>query len=233
MRQLAPESWTKSFTKVNLHPHHRVSFEEWCKRIAHHLQGGLSFKPEAVLNPYAMLPSFWHGTLPEEKKQCMEILKSHNSVFTVACVRELHTKMHIPLPDMQNLRVCLQLAIEHPAHLGLGSPGRAVVEQPSQVAAASSALADINEGLRSFQLHPKAADGQQLFTGLAKFEHLVKLTRRSTSRVKVLSPSPFLDVEVSSTQQELLDPSPVDFMMNAIASTMIGDGAKQARRRAT
>lgn len=54
---------------------------------------------------------------PHEKQQCWDILQSHNGEYSVACVRELHQVMHIPVKDMQNLRVCLDLAQEHPEHL--------------------------------------------------------------------------------------------------------------------
>ena len=30
VRQLRPETWIESFKMVNLHPHHRVSFDDWC-----------------------------------------------------------------------------------------------------------------------------------------------------------------------------------------------------------
>jgi hypothetical protein len=229
VRELEAQAWIKSFTKVNLHPHHRVSFEQWCERIAGHLQGGLSFKSETDIDAYAMLPSWWHGMLPEEKKLAMTIFEKHDSSFTVACVKELSETVHVPMADMQNMRVCLDLAIEDSSHLERsGAPQKAAVVKPTEVAAVSAGLKDVNEGLRSFQLHPKKRDGTQLLSGYAKFEHLCKVTRRSTPEGTTLAPSRYLDVEFSATQQRLLDPSSTDFMMHAIASTVTGEGAKQS-----
>jgi hypothetical protein len=230
VRELDSESWIKSFKKVNLHPHHRVSFEEWCKRIAHHLQGGLNFKPETHRDMYTMLPTFWHGMLPDEKKQAMAIAKADDMNFSVACVRELHSKVHVPLGDMQNLRVCLELAVEDPSQLDRGLPEKHAQAgtMPEAVATAAAQVSDINDGLESFMLHPKKVDGTQLYSGAAKFAHLSKLARRSVSEDKGLTTSAYLDVEVSATQQKLLNPKPVDYMMHAIAKHTHGEDAKQS-----
>ena len=116
IRQLDPNSWTHSFKKVNLHPHHRVSFPDWCTRIAHFLQGGQSFKPEVLQDKYNLLPSFWHGMLPEEKSHAMAILASHGGSYSVACAREMISVLHVPASDLQNLRLCMELAADrtHP-----------------------------------------------------------------------------------------------------------------------
>ena len=179
VRDLKSETWIESFKAVNLHPHHRVPFEDWCKRIAHHLQGGQSFKSEKVLDTYLMLPSFWHGMEIAEKKSAVSILATHEGKYSVACVRELHMKLHVPLSEMQNLRVCLELAEENPSHLERGVPDKPVGEEPAAVTSAKAGLADINEGLNSFLLHPKKDNGEHLLTGMAKFDHLIKLARRS------------------------------------------------------
>ena len=179
VRTLEPETWIESFKIVNLHPHHRVPFADWCTRIAHHLQGGLTFKSEQVLDSYLMLPSFWHGMETAEKKSALSILTANKGEYSVACVRELHTKLHMPLTEMQNLRVCLELAADNPSHLERGAPSKPVGEVPAAVTAAKAGLADINKGLTSFLLHPKKDNGEQLLSGMAKFDHLTKLARRS------------------------------------------------------
>ena len=60
VRELSSDTWVYSFTKVNLHPHHRVSFVKWCERISHFLQGGESFKTQLVeVDAYSLLPGFF------------------------------------------------------------------------------------------------------------------------------------------------------------------------------
>ena len=87
VRELSPSSWISSFTRVNLHPRFRVIFSEWCKRIANFLEGGESFKPElAETDTYSLLPAFWHGMASAEKIRCSEIVRLHESSYTVPCV---------------------------------------------------------------------------------------------------------------------------------------------------
>ena len=190
VRELEPKSWIESFTQVNLHPHYRVCFNDWCERIAHHLQGGLSFKCEKVLDHYTMLPSFWHGMPPEEKKLAVSILETHQGKYSTACVREMHTKLHVPLADMQNLRVCLELALDDVSHLERGVPHKPVGVEPVAVTTAKAGLADIDAGLSSFMLHPKKENGEQMFSGMDKFEHLAKLARRSVPDTQVCANAP-------------------------------------------
>ena len=52
--------------------------------------------------------------LSEDKKRALAILQSHDDQYTVACVKELHQTMSIPLQDMQHLRICLELAQDYP-----------------------------------------------------------------------------------------------------------------------
>jgi hypothetical protein len=44
----------------------------------------------------------------------------------------------------------------------------------------------------------------------------------------VLKPSSYLDVEMKTIQQQLLDPKPMDFMMHEIAKATTGEAAKQS-----
>jgi hypothetical protein len=58
VRELDSDSWVYSFNKVNLKPSTRVSFPDWIKRIEHYIQGGQSFKPEAVRDEYVGTAGF-------------------------------------------------------------------------------------------------------------------------------------------------------------------------------
>ena len=229
VRELKPSSWVASFTRVNLHPAHRVAFPEWCFKISHFLEGGESFKPETVmLDTYNLLPSFWLGMPATEKKRCFEIVNEHDGMYTVACVRQFMTEMHIPLGDMQHLRVCLDVAADFLDHLER-EPAYAVEVSPlpAAVEEAQARMADVADGLSSFQLHPTSG-GKQLLSGIAKFDHMVKLARRSTPQLIPLVPSAHLDIEYTSTQRMLLNPSAQDFTMHEIMSHAHGAGAQQA-----
>ena len=77
VRELPADSWVTSFKRVNLHPKYRTSFVEWCKKIDRYLVGGQSFESETELDMYSLLPSFWHGMTPAEKKKAVSIFDKH------------------------------------------------------------------------------------------------------------------------------------------------------------
>ena len=224
-RELEPDTWVHSFKKVNLHPHFRVDFPTWCARISHFLHGGESFKPQMLTDEYALLPSWWHGMLPEEKSRAYAVFEKHECSFSVECVKELTgEKGFVLLADMQNLRVCLELATSDRTHLSRGLPDAPVADtRPETVAV--QAQVDVSDGLETFQLHPKAPDGTQKYTGQAKFDHLLKFARRSVKRDTPLTPSAYLDVEFTAAQTKLLKPSAEDYTMAEIISTTHGAGA--------
>ena len=228
VRELPADSWGYSFDKVNLRPSTRVSFPEWIKRIEHYIQGAESFKPEVVRDPYALLSPFWHGMEPEEKKHAMSIFESFESTFSVECVRELAAKVHIPMNEMQNVRVGMELAVKDPTHLERGKPEATVLDHPAEVQAAQAAVASAVTGLQSFELHPKGSNGKPLFTGLALFDHLINLGRRSVPTGTDLVPSAALDAQYSGQQQRIINPRAVDYAMHEIAKQAHGEGAKQA-----
>ena len=96
------------------------------------------------------------------------------------------------------------------------------------VAEAKAQLKSVADGLVSFQLHPKKSDGTSIFaTQEEKFQHLIKLARRSVPEEEKLVPSATLDVEYSKVQERLLKPSTKEFMMHEIAKHTHGEGAKQ------
>eukprot|EP00966_Prymnesium_polylepis_P004990 114293-Prymnesium_polylepis.1 len=166
---------------------------------------------------------------PEDKTLAASILASHAHSFTVACLRELHSKVHVPMSDMQQLRVCLELAAKDPSHLERGVPETSAPVASAEVAAAGEGLANVAAGLATFQLHPTKADGSQVLeTGMAKFEHMTKMARRSVPSGTDLTASAYLDVEISKVQQQLLNPKPVDYAMHEIMSHAHGEGAKQS-----
>ena len=229
VRELSPDSWIYSANKVNLKPSTRVPFGEWCARISHYLQGGeSSFKPEVVRDAYTALSPFWHGMDPAEKQLAVSIVESHEDGYSVACVKELIAKVHVPMLEMQNLRIAIELAIKDRSHLERGKPEATQLEQPAEVQAAKVKLADVTAGLISFQVHPKAADGTPLLSGIALFDHMIKMGRRSVPQGTDLMPRASLNVEYTQVQQRLINPRPTDYTMHEIAKHAHGEGAKQA-----
>ena len=69
-----------------------LSFPDWCSKIQHFIQAGQPFvAPVGPINKYAMLPLFWHGMIPDEKKKVMETIDLHGS-YSIACSKALYSE---------------------------------------------------------------------------------------------------------------------------------------------
>ena len=91
-------------------PRTSLSFPEWCSKIQHFIQAGQSFvAPVGPIDKYAMLPLFWHGMIPDEKKKVMETIDLHGS-YSIACSKALYSECYIPYSDQKRIRVCYDCA---------------------------------------------------------------------------------------------------------------------------
>jgi hypothetical protein len=69
-------------------------FQKRCEKISTVMCTGQFFKAESVVDKYALLPSFWHGTRLEYKKKIVGIIDKHNG-FSPECIMELEETCHI------------------------------------------------------------------------------------------------------------------------------------------
>ena len=227
VRELPADSWVTSFKRVNLHPKYRTSFVEWCKKIDRYLVGGQSFESETELDMYSLLPSFWHGMTPAEKKKAVSIFDKHGD-WTVPCVREMALEMNDEMKWMQQLRVCIETAKENPQHLNMTCPASSVSSRLSAEAKEAEAAASesASQDLRTFELIPKGDDGKPALKGHDLFQHLVRFGRHRASSEVQHAPSPALQVEMTAQQLKLLNPTAEDYTISAIIRDAHGDGAR-------
>ena len=134
------------------------------------------------------------------------------------------------MKDMQNLRVCYEGAKEDPLHLTMGVPvATTVVALAGDVAAAQQQQAPLTAGLVSYMLHPASPGGSKLLTGMAHFDHMVKMARRTTPRGTLLRPDASLAVEVTPEQSTMiLNPTDTDYTIGAIMRAAGGAGGSKA-----
>jgi hypothetical protein len=67
LRKVKRESWVASFKKVNLHPHHRLDFNCWCKKIDSKLKTGEQFFKNRV-GLFDAMPAF-RKYMPAEQRR--------------------------------------------------------------------------------------------------------------------------------------------------------------------
>ena len=113
---LCGSAWENSFKQVNMHPHHRLSFEDWVAKLVEKgvLQSGSTFTPENAIDKFWLLPDFWIGMTPIERRGVAETIRAHNCQYTPDCLRALHEQHHISLNDMQKIRVRFDVCCENP-----------------------------------------------------------------------------------------------------------------------
>jgi hypothetical protein len=111
VRATTEETWVHSFQRVNLHPFTKMNFHAFCRKIASHLRAGDTFKNDNVdttaKDKFALLPTFWHGMTPAERKVLMTVFETHTSQYSVACIRTLHVECQLMYSQMNDVRVCV------------------------------------------------------------------------------------------------------------------------------
>jgi hypothetical protein len=224
VRNTTPRTWTRSFQACNMDPRCQLSFPRWCKKIESVLQAGQTFKTEGVNNDmYLLLPSFWHGMIPEEKKKAKDIFDSHNQHYSTTCILELHEKSHIPYRDMQSLRMCLALARDNLSYLDRGRPTEAEIkmasELPEMVVAAEKERASVADGLRNFQLKPPGLQGEDLLIHMTEFRRRnVKEEDHRIAPELMVSPR-------DKFQEQMMKQSTDDIVKGNIMREVGGNGA--------
>lgn len=247
VRACTRDAWIMSFKRVNIHPKFRVPFGEWCKKIEHFIQAGQTFyQPADTRDIFALLPAFWRGMRPCERQLVVSIIDDHHhGQFTVACVRELHSVCHVLLKDMQLLRVCYEVAKQHPDHLVVDRPCRSGIStcwwypwwlQGYDVRDAATdtpvrhhcvQVVPVTHGLHSFMLKPPGLHGTELF------EHMIRRAARDKRKGESHIPRAWYDVHMTRFQRDMLNPTPEDLALGEIMRAAGGDGAtkKEAQRR--
>ena len=81
------------FWCFGIDPLNQNTWYEWVDKIKTILLGGSLFNIEYKIDvdvKYAMLTEYFHGMKSEEKKSLIYIIKKHDILFSVQCVRDIH-----------------------------------------------------------------------------------------------------------------------------------------------
>jgi hypothetical protein len=100
-------------------PRLQLRFDQWRKKMEGFLHAGETFKEEETLSMYAMLPSAWHGIMPDEKRKMMTVIDMYGGVFSVDLCKALITECSIPFKEIHQMLMCYDLAKKHMDHLDM------------------------------------------------------------------------------------------------------------------
>ena len=226
--------WECSYRRVNLDPRERVCFQEWCKKIKHFLVAGEAFKEEdADYSPqemFNMLPSFWHGMEPAERRVVMTILQSNNFQYTAETLRRLNIECNLPFSQLSDIRVCVIIARQHPGTLDMSvSKVKETGERPEDVQEAMTGAAKQSDGLDDFQLVPKDARGNPKLKGIELLDHMCRLrNRRSVEEGNDrVEPTSGLDISLQPDSLQMIQPTIEEMRHGNILRDHYGERAKR------
>jgi len=242
VRQLQPATWVVSFRRVNLDPTTRLPFQEWCNKIKNYIRAGELFKEESVdITPqqkFALLPPFWHGMTPGERRVVMAVIDSHSKKYSAECIYMLCSECNLLISHIADVRVCAFVSREHPETLDYDASCLTITND-TQVPDNNYHATKQNDGLDTFQLIPKEADGRPKLTGMDLFQHMVTFRNVNHSRVdedgqhvKII-PSTELNVEISSDALKCIQPTQSELRRANILHDSFGKRAirKCAKRK--
>jgi len=197
------------------------------------LAAGQKFKSEAPVDMYALLPGWWHGTLPEDKRKIVGVIDKHNG-FTPQCCQELKTQCRVPFNDQQIVRVCYEMAKQHPEQLEMGVPSNDSIHVATDnvdIREAYMAAGHVTDGLQSFQLRPPCKKGHDLLDHMHAFalrDPKQKCNKQDgcNATANTVELSSHLDLAISDSQYDIiLRASNRDLTMRELMKDAGGQGA--------
>ena len=84
----ASRVWENSFVAVNMHPHHRISCEEWLEKIGSFVQAANKFEPE-VIDHFDLLPSAWREQPFEKRQEWLAIIDDDGPTWDIDLIAKL------------------------------------------------------------------------------------------------------------------------------------------------
>eukprot|EP00978_Attheya_sp_CCMP212_P031047 scaffold116016_cov35-Attheya_sp.AAC.2 len=202
-----PETWTTpSFQACNMDPRVSIPFSEWCKKISASLAAGQTFRLETpMINNYALIPSWWHGTShPADKHRVFQVIESENGFMPQCCIN-LFDQCYIPYANQQILRVCYEMAKLNPEQLEMGMPSKESVEiaqDNPDVRAAYESGGCVTNGLEDLHLKPASKKGEELLDHMHAF--VLRDPKSKMEDDTAVKPSAYLDLIISNDQLKII-----------------------------
>ena len=217
-----PGAWIESFKMTNLHPDFRVPFRAWVEKRADYFTAGFQFKEEDT-DKFALLPLWFQGMIPAERKKMIDIIEHHHADWSVALITKLQSAVHLKLDQMDKARVCYIVAKEDPFVLTRSCPASSSSSSFSSTGTTGMQQQNLHtQRLHRFQLRPPG------LKGMALLEHMSRRAREEVAgtgaRAKWL-PSAYLNIEVSALQEDIFNPTAQDYASRALLNDAGGDGA--------
>lgn len=214
--------WENSFVAVNMHPHHRVPFDDWLLKIAPFVQAAEKFENE-VVDDFAMLPTEWRTKPLSLRKKWIQIIDDDGATWDVDLIDKLR-KAGMTLSLIAKIYKIYQtekrIAIKTSAPSTTPTTPEVATPPPSTPSKSSMRYHLFNANIAGM-------------SPMQKFQHAIQVRNRSLGPVKGITVSPHLDVAMTEDNKRFLSLSPDDLNMHRVlqeSTCRHGRRRKVARR---
>ena len=254
LKLIKPSAWVESFTKVNLHPRFRMSFDLWLRKIDEKLTNRKFFTNRTSL--FDAMPAVWKKLSVEDRHAVVALIDGFYAsnefqevpIWTKGNVLQL--VKYAPIGDVGKLRSSYLGAKIDPSVFVHDDGGMlaCAVQAPRVEGGAGVPLATLPNDLDTEEHHdPQCNQSKidrvctwrphELLTKYTESRHNVEnqkdyfrhitnyVARAESSSDDNLVPSAYLDVEVKAHQIKLLKPSHKNVVMGCILQDTMGPGA--------
>ena len=220
--------WETSFIAVNLHPHHRISFEDWLDKISPHVKAAEKYETE-VINLSELLPKSWLQVPLAQRQQWLKIIKDDGESWNVDLLMRLRAAG-------MNLNLLKNIFKFYKAEQRIA----ATFATPEVTSVATTPRTPSKQKLTVRQkgrmlYHLWKVEGDDM-TNLEKLDHAIAVRNRHLGPKKATEISPYLDVQISPVNQQMLQLNPDDLNMYKVlrdSNVKHGERHKVAKRALT
>lgn len=221
-----------------MHPDHRVGIEQWLRRIDSQVAVGERFFKSETSGMFKAMPAVWKDMTIERRHELVNTMDAFQSkggprVWTKENVLAL--VKFAPLDSVSKLRTCYLAAKRDPS-VFVEDDRAAHVNPPATILNQNAGMAWATwrpEALMASYKENRSDTNLQTST----LHHITNFVARNHWNWKGNNndnvPSSYLNVEVSSIQAKLFNPTVEDLIMGAAVTETMGEGAKKklAKRR--
>ena len=219
--------WEISFIAVNMHPLHRIPFNDWLDKISSFVNAAAKYGDE-VINLSELLPKTWLEVPLAKRQGWIKLIKSHKESWDVDLLMALR-KDGMGLMHLSQIYK-LYHAEQHIA-ANFATPPNPVRSNATTPRAPKKSLKDKARML----YHLWKVPGTDM-TPTQQLDHAITVRNRSLGPDAGTTVSQYLDVEISADNEAMLKLNPADLnMFKVLQSCNVKHGERRrvARRALT
>ncbi len=232
---------------MNQHPHFRVDFEQWCKRIESKLATGERF----FVNCFGLfdaMPAFWKQMSSENRHAVVAIIDgimthaktNEENIYPWRIINVLELLKYVALDDLQQLRGCDHTCTIDPSVFVEPEPHQTVPIKTMSLETVHAFRWNSNihvDAIRRETIRGKGGSllgpcsGASCKTADSFFTHITNFVAQRHSVItrghQFLEPRAYLNVEITEEQRYLLQPTAADVFVGSILEDSLVQNTKK------